>query len=217
VGLSLAPALDAADNAVLFKFLVKDAAAHRGMLAAFMPKRAATEAASGLRVNQSLWLSGQNVFDDAAGEEFVGEPYLAALWDTARSSFVIGAPTSEAYARRSPSSSANGRTVAIRGLFDRGPRASRIEFGLPGADANPYLVAAANLAVGLTGIEVRTLLPSEARGYVVIEESLQLPATLSAAIAAFDDDRMRAELGHGFVRHYAAVVSHGSTVSAVDL
>ncbi len=208
-------ALRAADQALLFKALVKDFARHQGLIATFMPKPFADQAGNGLHVNQSLWYDGHNVFDrDQAG--FVGEEYLAGLVQSAGPLFVLGAPTINAYKRRAPGSfapttstwSPSTRTVAMRGMFDRGPQRSRIEFRIPGADANPYLAAAGNLAAGLDGIRDSLTPPPahEGDGYAIEEDALLLPATLEAALDAFE--HQGEALGGAFLAHYSSVVRH---------
>jgi glutamine synthetase len=210
------PALRAADQAFLFKALVKDFARSRGLTATFMPKPFADQAGNGLHVNQSLWKDGHNVFDcTAAG--FAGPAYLAGLIERSSQLFLLGAPTINAYKRRAPGSfapttstwSEHSRTVAIRGMFGRGPEASRVEFRIPGADANPYLVVAGCIASGLDGVR-RQLEPPPAQvgdAYAIAEPSLSLPSSLEAALAAFavPDD---VDLGYTFREHYASVVRH---------
>ncbi len=204
------PALAAADQAFLFKHLIKGVACRHGLIASFMPKPDAQQAGNGLHVNQSLWRDGRNLFE--RGES--GAHYLAGLLEAAGTMLLLGAPTINAYKRLSPGSfapttntwSSSSRTSAVRALFDRGPKASRIEYRIAGAEANPYAVLAGNLAAGMVGLRDETSPPPEYVGnsYLVTDERLQLPRTIEAALAEFS--RADAYLGREFVEHYSAVV-----------
>jgi glutamine synthetase len=97
--------------------------------------------------------------------------------------------------------------VAIRSIPSAG-EAARVENRVPGADANPYLVIAANLAAGLHGIRKGLVPPAESTGnaYEAANASeVALPTTLSAAVDAFlESDMTRTLLGEQFVEHFAA-------------
>src|SRR5207244_4647300 len=73
---------------------------------------------------------------------------------------VMFCPTVNSYKRAVPGTWAptnvtwgiDNRTTALRAIC-AGPKSTRIEHRLPGADANPYLSLAASLASGLYGVE----------------------------------------------------------------
>ena len=158
-----ADALRATDDAALLRRLVKAAAQARGMEASFMSKPYADKAGSGLHVHVSvLDASGRNIFE---GNGAKGSGALLHAIGGVRhamaQSMAIFAPSLSAFRRFAhnmfvPLSSCwgyNNRSVSVR--VPPGPDAARrLEHRVAGADANPYLVAAAVLAgmhYGLTG------------------------------------------------------------------
>ena len=68
--------LHAADDIMLFKYLVKNTAWQNGKTATFMPKPLFGDNGSGMHVHQSLWKDGQPLFHDESG--------YGGLSDTAR-------------------------------------------------------------------------------------------------------------------------------------
>src|SRR5579884_3047426 len=68
--------LAAADDLLLFKYIVKNVAWRNGKTATFMPKPIFGDNGSGMHVHQSLWLGGEPLFYDEQG--------YAGLSDTAR-------------------------------------------------------------------------------------------------------------------------------------
>jgi glutamine synthetase len=101
----------------------------------------------------------------------------------------------------------DNRTCAIRGL-PGSPKSHRIEYRVPGADANPYLVAAAAIASGLHGIEQGTepTTPQTGNSYDTEHpEPLRLPTNLVDAGKRFAGSAMAREwFGDAFVDHFAA-------------
>lgn len=154
--------LKAADDAVLFKHLVRGIARKHGFAASFMAKPYGERAGSGLHVHFSLLdRDGNNVFDNGGDE---GTPMLrhavAGLLDTMQENALIFAPHENSYRRLLPGAHAptnvawgyENRTAAIR-IPGGSPKARRIEHRVAGADANPYLVLASILGGALLGIE----------------------------------------------------------------
>jgi glutamine synthetase len=100
----------------------------------------------------------------------------------------------------------DNRTVAVRAIPSSGP-AARIENRVAGADANPYLVIAGNLAAGLHGIRKGLTPPPPVTGnaYEQVDDAVALPASLEAAAAALaGSTTARTLLGDAFVDHFAA-------------
>jgi len=85
------------------------------------------------------------------------------------------------------------------------PAARRVENGLAGADANPYLAMAASLAAGLQGIQAE-LSPSDpllGNGY---DQAYSLPRSMEAALQKMQGSTFaRQALGDDFVTGYCAV------------
>jgi glutamine synthetase len=188
--------LRAADDAVLFKRIVKGVARKHGFAASFMAKPYGGRSGSGLHVHFScLNKAGDNVFNNGADE---GSPImrnavgglLAAMSETT----LLFAPHFNSYRRLRPGSHApsaaawgyENRTVAIR-IPGGAPEARRIEHRVAGADANPYLVLAGILAGAIIGIEREIAPPDPVRGDAYTLKLKGLPPDWASAIDAFDN------------------------------
>ncbi|WP_125076131.1 glutamine synthetase family protein [Pseudoxanthomonas sp. SGT-18] len=159
-----ADALAACDDAVLLKRVIKAIAQQHGALASFMAKPLAGQAGSGMHLHVSLLdREGRNVFactPDAPADAL--RHAVAGLQASARDNLLLFAPHANSYRRfvanafvpLNDSWGFNNRTVALR-IPHSDPANTRIEHRIAGADANPYLVAAAVLAGILHGLETR--------------------------------------------------------------
>ncbi|NNG04819.1 MAG: glutamine synthetase [Inquilinus sp.] len=152
----------AADDAVLFKRIVKGVAHRHGVEATFMAKPYPLLAGNGLHVHLSLLdRNGDNVF---AAEDSAGTPALrhaiGGLAATMAEGMALFAQNVNAFRRFQPNSYAphaptwaiNNRSCALRvpasGSADR-----RVEHRVAGADSNIYLVLAAVLAGAHYGLD----------------------------------------------------------------
>ena len=101
------------------------------------------------------------------------------------------------------------RTAALR-VIRGSQKAQRVEFRIGSADANPYLVAAGNIAAGLQGIREGLSLGDPIVGNAYeqqddLPEEFQLPSNLIDATRVFaQSDVARSALGDAFVDHFAA-------------
>jgi glutamine synthetase len=219
VNIHYADAVQAADNAMLLKHAVKELAARHGYTASFIAKVRPEWAGSSGHVHQSLQLEdGTPAFanpSDPASLSETGTHYLAGLVEHAPELTALYLPTINSYKRTEGGSWAGGsstwgvdnRTVAIRSIPGSGSTA-RVENRIAGADANPYLVIAANLAAGLDGIE-QNLTPApavEGNAYALPpEQAPPLPASLADAVDRLQSSPFaRKFLGERFVDHYAS-------------
>jgi glutamine synthetase len=217
-----AEGLRAADDAFIFKHGVKEMLAQRGLLASFMAKPRARWSGSSCHVHQSLWSreSGDNVLgdpSDPAGISDVARTYVGGLLATLPELTAIFWPTPNSYKRNVPYSWAgtsvswghDNRTTSLR-VITNPPVATRVEHRVPGADANPYLVAAACLAGGLHGIESKAAPPDPVAGDAYADADLEpLPRTLDDALDALASSALARELlGPEFVEHYVALKRH---------
>lgn len=189
-------ALRAADDAVLFKRLVRGIARKHGFAATFMAKPYGHRSGSGFHVHFSLEdEQGHNVFDDGgeAGTKIM-QHAVAGLLNTMQENALVFAPHENSFRRllpgmHAPSSVAWGyenRTVAVR-IPGGHHKARRIEHRVAGADANPYLVLASILGGALLGIE-EGWEPAEALvgdAYSLAKELPHLPLDWASAIEAF--------------------------------
>jgi glutamine synthetase len=155
-------ALLAADRVVMFRGLVKQLAARHGYDATFMAKPFLKESGNGFHLHYSLWSGGDNIFADGARMNDKCRHFLAGMQHRMAESSICGAATVNAYRRRQresfcPTNASWGldnRTVALR-VIEGSPSAVRVEKRDAGADCNPYLMMAADIAAGLDGLEGR--------------------------------------------------------------
>lgn len=154
-------ALQAIDEGVRYKRLVKGVANRHGLQACFMAKPFGDQAGSGLHLHVSLAdAEGNNLY---ASEDPHGTPLLrhsiGGMLHRMLDSLAIFCPNANSYRRFQANSYAplakswgvNNRSVSLR--VPGGPASSRhIEHRICGADANPYLAAAAILAAIHEGI-----------------------------------------------------------------
>ena len=204
----------AGDHAVLLKRAVKGVARRHGLEATFMAKPFAELAANGMHIHVSLLdRDGRNAFDDArdGGEERLRHA-IGGLRATMAEAMAIFAPNANSYRRYRPGTYAplaptwgyDNRTVALRVPAARGG-ASRIEHRTAGADANPYLAAAAVLA-GIHHGLARGLDPGPpTTGNANEKHAASLPSHWLDALRAFDRAGVLAEyLGADYCRVYLA-------------
>lgn len=192
----VADPLQAADDAVLFKRLVRGIARKHGLLGTFMAKPYGERSGSGFHVHFSLLdENGVNVFDNE-GEE--GTPMMlnavAGLLATMHENALTFAPHENSYRRLLPGSHAptniawgyENRTAAVR-IPGGSHKARRIEHRVAGADANPYLVLASILGGALLGIEQKMTAPDAIVGDAYNLDVEHLPLDWASAIEAFGD------------------------------
>ena len=208
------PALKAADDAWLFKLLVKGLARRHGFAASFMAKPYPDWSGSGLHIHFSvLDAEGRNVFDDGtdAGSDTLRHA-IAGCLDAMPASTLVFAPHANSYERLVPGAHAptgigwgyENRTAAIR-VPAGPPAARRIEHRVAGGDINPYLLIAVVLGAALAGIEDRRTPPPSITGNAYEADLAQLPGTWSEAIAAFARSKAIARIfAPDLVRNYVA-------------
>ncbi|MCX5479124.1 glutamine synthetase family protein [Kaistia geumhonensis] len=207
-------ALRAADDAILYKRLVKGVAEKHGYVATFMAKPYADYSGSGMHVHASLADDdGANLFAGEGDANALLKQAIGGLNATMAESMAMFAPNANSYRRFRPNSYApvgpawaiDNRSVPVR--VTAGPPASRhLEQRVCGADANPYVALATVLAGMLEGIErgIDPGPPITGNGYEQIAPSL--PTTWHAALAAARASRFLPErLGADFVAHYLAI------------
>ena len=153
------------DNALMYKYIIKNIARAKNMVATFMPKPLFGDNGSGMHVHQSLAKAGKNLFYDAkgyAGLSDMARWYIGGLLKHAPAILAFGAPTTNSYKRLVPGYEApvnlvysqRNRSASVRvPMYSENPKAKRIEFRPPDPSANPYLVFAAMLMAGLDGIK----------------------------------------------------------------
>ena len=208
-------ALAAMDQAVRYKRLVKGVAHKHGMQACFMAKPFDDLAGTGMHMHVSLAnANGHNLFasEDPAGTPLLRQAVggmLASLLD----SLLLFCPNANSYRRfqansyapLAPTWGCDNRTVSLR--VPGGPAHTRhVEHRICGADANPYLAAAAILAGIHRGIRERLDpgAPVEGNGYAQAKQLL--PTDWLTSLRALEGSSWaRDALGHGFLGVYLKV------------
>ena len=186
--------LDACDEAIMLKRLIKATAEKHGLCATFMAKPYSEWTGSGMHIHVSLGdEQGENLF--AADDPMQNELLLNAIGGlkaTMAESMLIFAPNANSYRRFRRHSYApvaatwgiNNRTVALR--VPAGPKNScHIEHRPSGADANPYLVMAAILAGMHYGITEKIDPGSPVSGNGYERRAKHIPGNWFEAIDAF--------------------------------
>lgn len=157
--------LQAADDLMRLKRIVRNQARRFGVTACFMAKPVADYAGSGMHFHVSLADGGgTNVFAEPVEGQWTDtiRHAIGGLRATMGESMLVFAPhanswrrfSAQSYAPVSPSWGVNNRSVALR--IPAGPvKARRIEHRPAGVDANPYLVGATVLAGIAKGLRER--------------------------------------------------------------
>ena len=211
-----AQGLDLADQILVFKRTMREAALKHNVAATFMAKPMTGEPGSAMHLHQSIVdiKTGKNIFSNADGT--MSELFLHHVGGLQRfipEALPLFAPNVNSFRRFLPDTSApvnvewgeENRTVGLR-VPDSNPENRRVENRLAGADANPYLALAASLLCGYIGM-VEGIKPSaqvKGRGYE--RRNLRLPLTIEAALETMEGSKtLEQYLGSKFIRGYVAV------------
>ncbi|WP_172327142.1 type III glutamate--ammonia ligase [Mangrovicoccus sp. HB161399] len=219
-------ALVTADRHSFFKFMVKSVAEKHGLRATFMPKPIEGLTGNGCHAHVSVWdLDGRvNAFAGDAGGQIgevglsaEGGHFLGGIMSHAEGLAALTNPTVNSYKRINAPRTMSGATWAPntvtwtgnnRTHMVRVPGPGRFELRLPDGAANPYLLQAAIIAAGLSGLRAkadpgpRHDIDMYAEGHKV-KDAPQLPLNLLDALRAFDADAgLKAMLGEAFSASY---------------
>ncbi|HET9672436.1 MAG TPA: glutamine synthetase, partial [Actinomycetota bacterium] len=210
-------AIPAADDAFLFRILVREIAARHGRLATFLGRPFGDRGGSGMHLNVSFRRNdGSNAFHDPGGEDGMSDlarRCIAGLLAHHRGIAALMAPHVNAYKRLKPDM-LNGylanwgfddRTVTVRVPPARG-EGSRLEHRTADAAANPYLAAAALLHAARLGVvEELELGPPQEPG-ADPNTDVTVPDTLEEALEALQaDTKIVGALGEWVVESFVAL------------
>ena len=208
-------AIPAADAHVVVKNAAKEIAWAKGRALTFMAKPDVRAAGSSCHIHQSLRTAdGAPAFHDAGAEHGMSalmRSYVAGLLAHASEITCFLAPNINSYKRFAAGTfaptkaiwSTDNRTTGYR-LVGADSASVRVECRVGGADLNPYLAFAAQLAAGIAGIEAGLELEPEFTGDAYRGTRLrEIPKTLRAATEALRRSAMlRAAFGDEVVDHY---------------
>ncbi|MEX0923139.1 MAG: glutamine synthetase family protein [Rhodovibrionaceae bacterium] len=208
-------ALELADQALLFKRGVREAALRHNVYATFMAKPMQGEPGSSMHIHQSVIDSktGRNLFATKTGKDTrLFMHHIAGLQRYLPAAMPLLAPNVNSYRRLIPDSDApinthwgtDNRTVGFRVPIS--PAAGRrVENRVAGADANPYLAIAGSLACGYLGM-MEKLKPTKAIEGSAYRLAHTLPRTLHHALDRLGASRpLKNVLGDDFVEVVRAV------------
>lgn len=158
-------ALEAADNLVTFKWVVKTMAAGSGLFASFLPKPLPGASGNGLHINLSLFQNGRNMFRTAQEHSQTCESFIAGILNRAEELTAFLNPLTNSYRRFGEFEAPKYITWSHqnRSPLVRIPSAvgelSRMELRSPDAGTNPYLAFALLIHAGMDGIDNGLSLP----------------------------------------------------------
>ncbi|MXU64284.1 glutamine synthetase family protein [Oceanomicrobium pacificus] len=216
INIRYAAALDTADFHTIVKTACKDIAWQHGRAVTFMAKYDTEVAGSSSHVHQSLWSDDGRtpLFHDPDGRFGMSklmEHYVAGLLKHAAANTWFLAPYANSYKRFTTGLFAptkaiwsnDNRTAGFR-LCGENSKAIRIECRIGGADLNPYLALATQLAAGIDGIEQELALEEPHSGDAYEARDVrEIPGTLRDATVALDrSDMLRAAFGDDVIDHY---------------
>ena len=238
--------LRTADKHSFFKFMTKSVAEKHGFRATFMPKPVEGLTGNGCHVHVSVWdapgaAATVNVFagegDGDTGEVGLstrGKHFLGGIMQHAAALTAITNPTVNSYKRINAPRTLSGATWAPntvtwtgnnRTHMVRVPAPGRFELRLADGAANPYLLQAAIIAAGLSGLHAqadpgkRYDIDMYAEGHK-IRRAPKLPLNMLDALRTFKRDRafaamMGEEFSNAFLKlklqEWDAYMAHFST------
>ena len=212
-------ALEAADQAALFKTFTKVMAQRKGLMATFMAKWSNDwPGQSGhMHISFKNKKTGTSAFFDDEKQHNMSDEmrwFIGGQQKLMPELLSMVASTVNSYSRLVPGFWAptaatwgvENRTCALRAI-PSGEKAQRVEYRIGAADINPYIALSAAIGSGLWGIE-HQIEPSDALAGNAYEQRIgdefSFPATLFEAAGRLRQSEAASELfGDAFVSHYA--------------
>ncbi|XP_050945075.1 protein fluG isoform X1 [Cucumis melo] len=204
--------LNAADNLVYTREVIRATARKHGLLATFIPKFDLDDIGSGSHVHVSLWQNGKNVFmasdgSSKHGMSAIGEKFMAGVLHHISSILAFTAPVPNSYDRLQPNMWSGAyqcwgkenresplRTACPPGISDG--LVSNFEIKCFDGCANPHLGMAAIVAAGLDGLRNNLQLPEPAdtNPFSLGSKFQRLPQSLSESVEALEKDNILTDL-----------------------
>ena len=226
--------LQAGDDMMKFKYVVKNSAWAVGKTATFMPKPVFGDNGSGMHTHQSLWKDGEPLFYDESGYGGLSDMarwYIGGLLKHAPSLLAFTNPTMNSYHRLVPGYeapvnlvySARNRSACVRiPITGDSPKAKRVEFRVPDPSSNPYLCFAAQMMAGLDGIKNRIEPPDPVDKDLYelppaeLESIAQVPSSLPDVLDSLEADHAYLTEGDVFTEDLIAAWIDYKRVNEID-
>lgn len=189
VDFAFADVMSAADNAVLFKQVVKTVASMSGLHASFMPKPLSNQAGSGMHINLSAYRDGRNIMSGCGGT-LTGDAagLVAGIMRRLPEMTAVLNPITNSYRRLATMDMPGSvgwsldNSQLIRLPHASGERA-RIELRSPDSALNPYIAFSLIIAAGMEGIAEGVPLPAPLKAGDMPGACEMLPRDLRSALA----------------------------------
>ncbi len=210
--------IQAADGHVLFKHAAKAIAHQHSRAVTFMAKPDQSQPGSGCHLHLSLRDENGSPCTAAAGTGLSERAwrFLAGVLAFSPELTLLHAPVVNSYRRLQPGGWApsaatwgyDNRAAMVR-VIGSGP-SLRMEFRLPGADANPYLTIAAALAAGVGGLEDQGAeLPAARSTADGAGHGPAVPMDLTEAIQRFEESKLASHaFGESVRDHVVGMARH---------
>ena len=224
-----APALEAADNQILYRETLRGVANQHKLVASLAPKPGLDMPGNGCHLHISAWDSdtNTNLFWSEGGLSDLGRFFVAGVLKHLPAIVAVTCPTVNSYRRLKPKSWASAytcwgyenREAAIRVpsvYWDHELDSTNIEIKCVDSSSNPYLALAVIIAAGMDGVKRQMSPPEPVQadpstiGATEASEKKveRLPATLKDACKKLlMDSTMMETLGDEFARVYLKVKS----------
>lgn len=237
-----APALEAADNHIIYRETLRGVAAKHGLIASLAPKPGEHLPGNGCHLHLSAWDmdTNTNLFYSDDGLSNLGKCFVAGLLKHLPAVLAFTCASVNSYRRLKPKSWSSAyccwgyenREAAVRVpslYWDHEVETANIELKSVDSTANPYLALAAVIAAGMDGVKKKMVAPEpiDTDPGSLTETQLQdkkierLPTSLKDACKRLLMDQTLTEaIGDEFVRVYLKVKTsednHFAKVSAED-
>jgi glutamine synthetase len=225
-----APALQAADQHILYRETVRGIALRHGLYASFAPKPWGDQAGNGCHIHFSGWNRGRTVnrFHDPAGQYGLSElatQFMAGMMEHLPALVALTCASVNSYRRLQPQMWASAYRVwgpdnregalrAVSTFWGHEAESTNVELKSCDSSANPYIALGGLIAAGLDGIERRLkLAPPVAVDPHTMDEgdrkvigADRLPTSLKVAVGNLKRDTVLTEaLGERLATSYIAV------------
>ena len=193
----------AADDALLFKTMIRGMARKHGLYATFLAKPYPEHSGSGAHVHFSvLDQDGNNIFDDGGPEGTDAlRAAIAGCVEGLKELSLLLTPHGVSFDRLVEGAYAptglcwgyENRSVALR-IPGGSPKARRIEHRVAGADVCPYLMLTGILGAALEGMDQNMTPPPPISGSAFDADLPMIPSNWDAAISAFESSSLARQI-----------------------